>query len=388
MSNSVRDPSSCKHLLESLKKAAPFTHGLVLTTVPRGGLQLAQPMNPPEGLLKAYAKGFHSEDRLTWQAIVRHKPVKPNDAWDAAAFQASPYYRELMQPMDLKYVVALPLTAPVLEGYPGAVHLARTADQGDFRAADVEAAMQAIKQFEQRTIRFAARAGCLAPITATERPATHLTIVDAKLRPQISPEVWHTLDGRLREQILDQAKKRMHHMNGNASVSGRVQVADSLGDAWVFRVVAYKQYPALGDGPFAFLCLQPACHEWVGVKPADFQADAELSRLIPALRFMQQEFHRGPTLVEISKIVDLSPFHFHRRFTELLGTTPKQFLLECQIHQAKAELLARNKELAKIARDCGFAHQSHFTSRFKQATGLTPTRWRRMMAEHHEASSN
>ena len=31
-------------------------------------------------------------------------------------------------------------------------------------------------------------------------------------------------------------------------------------------------------------------------------------------------------------------------------------------------------EIFRIARDCGFAHQSHFTSRFKQASGLTPTR--------------
>jgi AraC family transcriptional regulator len=75
--------------------------------------------------------------------------------------------------------------------------------------------------------------------------------------------------------------------------------------------------------------------------------------------------------------VHLSPFHFHRRFAELLGLTPKHFLLECQIYEAKMQLLSKKKDLAQIATDCGFAHQSHFTSRFKQATGLTPTRWRR-----------
>ena len=83
----------------------------------------------------------------------------------------------------------------------------------------------------------------------------------------------------------------------------------------------------------------------------------------------------------------LSPFHFHRRFTELLGITPKHFLLECQINQAKGELIKREKELADIATDCGFSHQSHFTSRFKQATGLTPTRWRRLIAEQQQPES-
>ena len=91
------------------------------------------------------------------------------------------------------------------------------------------------------------------------------------------------------------------------------------------------------------------------------------------------------TLVEIARTVHLSPFHFHRRFTELLGVTPKHFMLDCQIQQAKGELLARQKELARFAKECGFAHQSHFTSRFKQATGLTPTRWRRMATETQRA---
>jgi AraC-like DNA-binding protein len=154
----------------------------------------------------------------------------------------------------------------------------------------------------------------------------------------------------------------------------------------VYRLVTYRHFPALGDGPYTFLCRQPGCVDWGAVKPQDFQADPELSRLIPALKFMQQEFSRGPTLVEIAKQVHLSPFHFHRRFTELLGLTPKQFLLECQIHEAKSELVARQKELALIAKDCGFAHQSHFTSRFKQATGLTPTRWRRMVTDRRKAA--
>jgi AraC-like DNA-binding protein len=94
-----------------------------------------------------------------------------------------------------------------------------------------------------------------------------------------------------------------------------------------------------------------------------------------------------PTEEDIAKQVDLSPFHFHRRFTELLGLTPKQYLLDCQIHQAKSDLLGRQKELVQIAKECGFAHQSHFTSRFKQATGLTPTRWRQMALRRGHATT-
>ena len=91
--------------------------------------------------------------------------------------------------------------------------------------------------------------------------------------------------------------------------------------------------------------------------------------------------HKNPTLDDIARKAHLSPFHFHRRFTDLIGQTPKHFLLGCQIHEAKRGLVSRRRELTQIASDTGFAHQSHFTSRFKQATGLTPTRWRRLAAE-------
>jgi AraC-like DNA-binding protein len=124
--------------------------------------------------------------------------------------------------------------------------------------------------------------------------------------------------------------------------------------------------------------MQPDCREWNALRAADLNADGELARLVPAMQFMHREFGRGPTLNEIAETVSLSPFHFHRRFTELFGITPKHFLLECQITAAKTFMAAGDKNLVEIANACGFAHQSHFTSRFKQATGLTPTGWRRM----------
>jgi AraC-like DNA-binding protein len=187
--------------------------------------------------------------------------------------------------------------------------------------------------------------------------------------------------------MLDLARQRLAHVDGKATMADRVSLPDSYGDLWVFRVVVHRSYPALGDGPFVFFNLQPDSDEWSALRANDFQADSEVARLIPALRFMEHEFHRGPTLGEIAKQVHLSPFHFHRRFTELLGITPKHFLLDCQIEEAKRQLLARQKDLAEIAKDCGFAHQSHFTSRFKQATGLTPTRWRKFASEKKVGAS-
>ena len=107
----------------------------------------------------------------------------------------------------------------------------------------------------------------------------------------------------------------------------------------------------------------------------------DFERVASVIRYLDKHQTEQPGLADLAASIGLSPFHFHRQFTELLGLTPKHLLLECQIAEAKMHLMSREKELAQIATDCGFAHQSHFTSRFKQATGLTPTRWRRLATE-------
>jgi AraC-like DNA-binding protein len=385
---SAREPASSRHLLETLRKVTPFSQSILITSMPRGGLQIVQPAHFPESVVKSYSRFVQTEDRAVWRAMTEQEPVRPQSCWESRDFEGSVYYRELLQPLGVKYVVVLPVAAPVLEGYPGAVYVARTAEEGDFKQSEIDQLLTAIRQFDDkleanRSSRRDAVANAESPMH--ERPPVSIVVVDSHFQPKLVGAEWAGFDDRLRQQMVEQARRRVQHLNGDGIEIDRVMLPDEHGDIWPFRAVTYRSYPALGEGAYCFFCLTPTAADWGSVKPADFQADQELARLIPTIKFMEQEFHRGPTLVEIAKQVELSPFHFHRRFTELLGLTPKQYLLECQIHEAKTELLSRNKELAAIARDCGFAHQSHFTSRFKQATGLTPTRWRRMMTEREKA---
>ena len=261
------------------------------------------------------------------------------------------------------------------------LHLLRTKEQGPFTASQISSVMSAIKAFDQR-----AATSRKANGKALNPPTMGLTILDAKFRVQYGSDGWSDLDPHVKDQMLDHARRRVGHLNHHGIHADRAQFPDALSNVWVCRVITYKRYPAITDGPCVFFCPQPACGEWLRVTAADFQADPEMARLIPSLRFMAKEYRDGPTLISIADIAELSPFHFHRRFTELLGMTPKQFMLDCQIHECKSALLDGKKDLVDIARDNGFAHQSHFTSRFKQATGHTPTRWRRSAISHSKTA--
>ncbi|HEV2296844.1 MAG TPA: AraC family transcriptional regulator [Tepidisphaeraceae bacterium] len=370
-----------RQIFDRIGEKMPISEGLVITTLPRGSLQIAQPGKLPEPLLKAYAKGLHAEDKLTWATILQDKAVA---AEDVEGFGEGRYARDLMNPHGFAHAAAAPLRSPVLEGYPGAVHVYRSKEHGAFSQGELDQLADVASQIDELATKTRRSRGseCRSSLSLTKRPAARQFVVDQDLNEISTKSSFKTLDAHLREQLMDHAKTRLREGNVEAEVhTDRLQVPDSRGDLWTFGVITYKSYPALGSGSYVIFSLQPDCCEWGAVRATDFQADIELARLIPALKFMQAEFHRSPTLGEIASTVHLSPFHFHRRFAQLLGITPKHFLLECQIHEAKTQLLARKMSLAQIASDCGFAHQSHFTSRFKQATGLTPTRWRRLATD-------
>jgi AraC-like DNA-binding protein len=367
------------------------SQAVLVTSLPRGGLQIAQPGHVSEPMLRAYVKEFHALDRPSWTAIAKTKAVRASDCWPAAEYQSSRYVRDFLAPNGLAFVASAPLHAPVLEGYPGALTIFRSQEQGRFAEADLGKLRDVADALNEAIVRARSSRKPSAQVLCPTKKvpcSVRQFVFDHQLKPRLGHDALEKLDDRLRQQIVQHARQRFEHLNGKAVVADRLPLPDSNGGLWNFRVVVHRSYPALGEGPFVFFCLQPDCGEWSVVRPADFQADNEISRLIPAMRFMEENFSRGPTLNEIARTAHLSPFHFHRRFTELLGITPKHFMLDCQIAKAKRELLAREKELAQIAADCGFAHQSHFTSRFKQATGLTPTRWRRLALENQRAGNN
>ena len=366
------DQPSFRRVFERLDGTTEYANTLLLTFLPRGGLQIVQPAKTSEILLKSYQQDFQSQDVGTWQAITTGKAVR--------IASNSVFAQKFLRPMGYDYAIAAPLQSPLFEGYPGALHLLRRADQGAFTAKDLDTLTEAAADWQTTSVarRTSRQGGTDAmPAWAVQTDAQFF-VFNAQAKPTFHGESLARMDDELRGNMVAAVREALKTLDDQPVQSHRISLADTSGDLATFNIVAYAEYPALGTGPVVFACRLPNCQEWGTLRPTDVPADPELSRLVPAAKFMRQEFHRSPALGEIAKSVHLSPFHFHRRFTEIMGLTPKHFMLDCQIFDAKSELL-KGTDLAKIAKDCGFAHQSHFTSRFKQATGLTPTRWRRTM---------
>jgi AraC-like DNA-binding protein len=72
----------------------------------------------------------------------------------------------------------------------------------------------------------------------------------------------------------------------------------------------------------------------------------------------------------------VSPFHFLRLFSRVLGVTPHQYLVRCRLKHAARLLAEDGRDVTDIAYDVGFGDLSNFVRTFHRAAGVSPLKFR------------
>lgn len=106
------------------------------------------------------------------------------------------------------------------------------------------------------------------------------------------------------------------------------------------------------------------------------QDDINYQRIAQAIEYIQQHFKEQPTLDQIARAVNLSPFHFQKLFTDWAGTTPKKFLQYVSAEYAKKLLKAHNTSLFEAAYETGLSGTSRLHDLFIKVEGMTPAEYR------------
>lgn len=81
-------------------------------------------------------------------------------------------------------------------------------------------------------------------------------------------------------------------------------------------------------------------------------------------------------LEQAAQQVGLSPFHFLRLFSSVLGVTPHQYLVRSRLRHAARLLTDDDIAITDIAYDVGFGDLSNFVRTFHRAAGVSPTKFR------------
>ncbi len=91
-----------------------------------------------------------------------------------------------------------------------------------------------------------------------------------------------------------------------------------------------------------------------------------------ALRIMKYNYSQNITVATVADSLHLNTAYFSRIFSEKMGISPKQYLLNLKIQRAK-ELLLADVPISEVAESIGFSDPCYFSRIFHQKTGLSPS---------------
>lgn len=105
-------------------------------------------------------------------------------------------------------------------------------------------------------------------------------------------------------------------------------------------------------------------------------AAASDDRIGPALRALHADPAKPWTVADLADAAALSRAAFARRFHELVGLPPLQYLTDWRMALAREELRTPGVGLAAVAAAVGYRSEYAFAAAFKRHHGVAPGRWR------------
>jgi len=100
-------------------------------------------------------------------------------------------------------------------------------------------------------------------------------------------------------------------------------------------------------------------------------------RAVDAALWIDARAHEPIDLAGAAGEAGLSPFHFLRLFTRVLGVTPHQYLVRSRLRRAARLLAEGDRPVTDIAYDVGFGDLSNFVRTFHRAARASPRDFRR-----------
>jgi AraC family transcriptional regulator, transcriptional activator of pobA len=89
---------------------------------------------------------------------------------------------------------------------------------------------------------------------------------------------------------------------------------------------------------------------------------------------------RNSKVEEFADMLFVTPNHLTQSIKETSGKSPKEFITQRRLIEAKTLLLSSTNTIAEISHLLNFSEPTHFTKFFKKETSFTPIEFRLMNA--------
>jgi LacI family transcriptional regulator len=97
-----------------------------------------------------------------------------------------------------------------------------------------------------------------------------------------------------------------------------------------------------------------------------------------AVRYIRQNSDKSIKVNDVVSASGISRRSLELKFIEHIGATPLEEIHRMQLDRIKQLLVETDMSIADLARQTGFRYQEYFARFFKQRTGVTPTKFRRI----------
>jgi AraC-like DNA-binding protein len=100
------------------------------------------------------------------------------------------------------------------------------------------------------------------------------------------------------------------------------------------------------------------------------------------VEYVRENFHRDLKIEDLAKLAFISVSALERRFKKYLSKTPKQFINEIRLENARRMLIETRLPIADVAYRCGFSEHSYFSRQFRIMFGTLPSQLRENMQQN------
>ena len=100
--------------------------------------------------------------------------------------------------------------------------------------------------------------------------------------------------------------------------------------------------------------------------------DENLKKIAKAKDVILKDIKNPPSLIELSKTIDLSLKNLKKGFKEIYGKPVYKYLFDFKMERAKQLLSNGNLNVNEVSYDLGYSSSSHFIAAFKKKFGITP----------------
>ena len=115
-------------------------------------------------------------------------------------------------------------------------------------------------------------------------------------------------------------------------------------------------------------------------KKSDFQYGnpATSKKIDEICKCMRRDISKNPSILEYANMCNLSESRFAHVFTELVGTSPKHYMMILKMEMAKELLLQSNLSVQQVSESIGINDQNYFSRTFKKYVGYSPTEYMKL----------